>query len=243
MLDDINLEKVLVLDIETVPAKATYEELQENFKELWCHKCNFLNRNAPEPVSPETLYERAGIYAEFGKVACISAGYLKREKGGYSFRIKSYCGDDERQLLQSFTALLQNHFGGKGSYLCAHNGREFDFPYLGRRMLINGLKLPAMLNVAGRKSWELNHLLDTMQLWRFGDYKNYTSLTLLAAAFGIPSPKDDINGSDVGRVYWQERDLDRISRYCAKDVVTVAQLLLKMRGLELLKEEDVIYVE
>jgi uncharacterized protein YprB with RNaseH-like and TPR domain len=123
-------------------------------------------------------------------------------------------------------------------YLCAHNGKEFDYPYLIRRILINGLEVPSILNLSGKKPWEVNHI-DTMELWKFGDYKHYTSLELLATVFGISSPKDDINGSDVGRVYWQENDLQRIVKYCQKDVVTIVNLLLRFKGKPMMGEESI----
>ena len=94
------------------------------------------------------------------------------------------------------------------------------------------------MNIAGKKPWEINHL-DTMELWRFGDYKNYTSIKLLAALFDIPTPKDDIDGSQVAGVYYQEKDLERIKIYCQKDTLTVAQLLLSYKGEELIKEENI----
>ena len=153
----------------------------------------------------------------------------------------SFYGEDEVQLLNDFADLLNSHFNVSGHVLCAHNGKVFDFPYIARRMLIQGLQLPRMLNIAGKKPWEVPHL-DTMELWKFGDFKNYTSLNLLAHVFGVPTPKGDIDGSQVGRVYWEEGDLDCIERYCKKDVVTVAQLTLKFRGEQLLEESEVVMV-
>ena len=236
MLNDLKLDKVLFLDIETVPAVAEFSLLSENFRALWEKKAEHLRRNEPD-LTPDKLYERAGIYSEFGKIVCISCGYLN----GKEFRLKSFYGDDESILLDEFGRILNKHFGESDQLLCAHNGKEFDFPYIARRMLINGLELPDILNLAGKKPWEVRHL-DTMELWKFGDYKHYTSLSLLTAVFGIPTPKDDIDGSMVGHVYWVEKDLERIVTYCQKDVLAVAQLMHRFMGLPLIKDVDVVVV-
>ncbi len=233
MLKDLNLDDVLFLDIETVPAYADFDQQPDRFKTLWEKKAELLRRNEPE-ATPDELYKRAGIYAEFGKIVCISCGFTN----GNEFRIKSYYGDDEKILLQEFADLLNRHYSTNRHLLCAHNGKEFDFPYIARRMLINSLELPGILNLAGKKPWEVRHL-DTMELWKFGDYKHYTSLDLLAAVFEIPTPKDDIDGSMVGQVYWEEKDLDRIVKYCQKDVLTIAQLLQRYLGLPLFNDEHV----
>ena len=168
MLDRLNLDNILFIDIETVPQHPSYEHLDDNWKKLWDRKALQLAKNQE---TPEEMYQRAGIYAEFGKIVCISAGFLAKQGTSWSFRIKSYCGRDEKQILAEFSALLNSKFSDSGKILCAHNGKEFDFPYLGRRILINGLKLPYILDLAGKKPWEVNHL-DTMELWKFGDYKN-----------------------------------------------------------------------
>ena len=235
MLNYIKLEKVLFLDIETVPMCANYNDLPEKFVPLWDKKAGYLKREDED--TPESLFQRAGIYSEFGKVVCISFGMM----AGSTFRIKSFYGDDEKVLLKEFADLLESRFSSSDFLLCAHNGKEFDFPYLSRRMLINGISLPEILDLAGKKPWEVAHL-DTMELWKFGDFKNYTSLETLAAVFNIPTPKDDIDGSQVGRVYWEEQDLDRIVNYCQKDVLTIAQLFLRYQGKELLREDQVVFV-
>ena len=232
MLDNIKLSTILFLDVETAPLVYQYNDLDENTRKLWDTKFRY-----QQSESPEIQYKKAGIYAEFAKAICISVGFFNDS----TFRIKSFFGTDEKKLLQDFSALLNEHFNRKEHLLCAHNGKEFDFPFLCRRLLINGLKLPKALNIAGKKPWEVNHL-DTMELWKFGDYKNYTSLNLLANVFNIPTPKDDIDGSDVARVYWEDKDLERIATYCQKDVITVAQLLLKMKGEELMDEKNIIYI-
>jgi DNA polymerase elongation subunit (family B) len=235
MLQNLNLQKVLFLDIETVPQNKDYSELSENLKKLWDKKAGFIARNEE---TPEELYERAGIYAEFGKIICISVGFMTNG----ALRIKSLYGHDEKELLSQFIDLLDRFFSGHGHLLCAHNGKEFDFPYLARRILINHLRLPALLDIAGKKPWEIQHI-DTMELWKFGDFKNYTSLDLLAAVFNIPTPKDDIDGSDVARVYYEENNLERIKNYCQKDVIALVQLLRCYRGDPQLTDEAIEEVD
>ncbi|MDR2813097.1 MAG: 3'-5' exonuclease [Prevotellaceae bacterium] len=228
MLEAISPENILFLDIETVPAYLSFADMPENFRDLWDKKSAYIRK--PEQTA-EDVYGRAGIYAEFGKIICISAGYtVLQDDGRRIFRVKSFSGDDEKALLEEFCQTLVKFYGAKpGALLCAHNGREFDFPYIARRMLVKGIKLPPMLNVHGRKPWELT-FLDTMELWKFGDYKHFISLNLMAALFDVPTPKDDIDGSMVADVYYKEHDLPRIATYCEKDVLTVARLLLKLRG-------------
>lgn len=224
------LENILFLDIETVSGSPTFHELDPRMQELWAHKS--LKFRKGEEDTPEKLYtEKAAIQAEFGQIVCISCGYLKfDEKGQVQIVLKSFFGPEERTLLHEFGMMLDKYTTAKeGRLLCAHNGKEFDFPYMGRRYLIHGLPLPQALRVQGKKPWEVP-FLDTMELWSFGDYKAYTSLDLLSAIFGIPSPKDDMDGSQVGKVFWQEKDYERIKFYCEKDVRTTAHLLMKMSG-------------
>lgn len=230
MLQNINLHKVLFLDIETVPGTDSWDNINEDLQNLWIKKTQY--RRSQTEFSPKEFYEKeAGIWAEFGKIICISVGYITNFE---KIRIKSFYGDNEFQVLTEFAELLSRHFYSSQSVLCAHNGKEFDFPYLSRRMLIHQIKLPNILNLFGKKPWEVPHL-DTMELWRFGDYKHYTSLALLAEIFGIPTPKDDIDGSMVSEVYYKENDLERIKSYCEKDVLTIAQILRKMRYEPLLE--------
>jgi uncharacterized protein YprB with RNaseH-like and TPR domain len=207
------------------------------WKELWGLKAQFLLRNK-ETETTETIYERAGIYAEFGKIICISCGCLQGTGEDKKLLIKSYCDEDEKKLLTDFAGMLQKWSGDADKYLCAHNGKEFDYPYICRRMIINGIEIPEVLKIAGRKPWEVRHL-DTLEFWKFGDYKNYTSLKLLAKVLGVPSPKDDIDGSQVNSVYWKEKDLDRIVTYCQKDVITLTQVLLRFHCKPLLKSENI----
>lgn len=228
---------ILFLDIETVPQYPAYEQLPDEWRQLWDVKSASLAKYH-EGQTNETLYPRAGIYAEFGKIVCISCGVMQGKTGSRKLIIKSFYGNDELLLLTHFTEMLNKWVPGEPKQLCAHNGKEFDFPYLCRRMIINGLPIPSILNISGKKPWEVNHL-DTLELWKFGDYKSFTSLNLLAHVLGIPTPKDDIDGSMVWEVYWKEKNLERIVTYCQKDVVTVAQILLKMNGEILLKEENI----
>jgi len=235
MLDNIVLENILFLDIETVPCYRDYGLLPESLRLLWDHKAERIRQKDDD--TPESLYERAGIYSEFGKVICISAGYLKNEE----FRIKSFFGDQEKIILEQFATMLNVSFTRLEKQLCAHNGKEFDFPYLSRRMIINGIVLPAILDTSGRKPWE-TRFLDTMELWKFGDHKNYTSLDLLATILNIPTPKDDISGADIYKTYWHDHDLERIVRYCRKDVLTVAQVLIRLKGGAPIPDDHVIIV-
>ena len=228
---------ILFLDIETVPQSPDYSSLPADWKKLWDTKSTSLVKYH-EGQTNETLYPRAGIYAEFGKIICISCGVLQGSGDQRKIILKSFSGDDEKLLLQQFNEMLNKWVAGEQKFLCAHNGKEFDFPYLCRRMIINHLSIPPILNISGKKPWEVNHF-DTLELWKFGDFKSYTSLNLLAYALGIQTPKDDIDGSMVWEVYWKEKNLPRIVTYCQKDVITVAQILLRMNGEALIKEENI----
>lgn len=231
-----DLSKVLFLDIETVPAVWRWEDLEPDLQDLWAAKTRRrqeqLGRNAGE------LYVEAGIQAEFGKVICIGVGRIERKGDGLHLRATTFHGHDEKDILQQFTALLDRHYASDDHWLCGHNGKEFDFPYIARRCVVNGVRLPRLLDIAGLKPWEVGHL-DTMNLWSFGDRKNFTSLALLTRILGIPTPKDDISGADVGRVYYEEQDLERIARYCRKDVVATAQLYLRLRGEALIPDTHI----
>ena len=238
MLESIPLSKILVLDIETVPQYPSYQSMSEKWQKLWDKKAQFLKKN--EDDTAETIYPRAGIYAEFGKIICVSAGIFIRSGNFWQFKVKSFYGDDEKILLSEFIQMLQKFNATNDQLLCGHNAKEFDFPYLCRRMLINGLEIPSILNIAGKKPWEVQHI-DTMDLWKFGDFKSFTSLELLAATFDIPTPKDDIDGSMVWSVYWKDKGLERIKTYCQKDVLTTAQLLLSFKGEKLIDDGDVIF--
>jgi len=233
-----NISKILFLDIETVPAYPSFEKAPEVYQNLWKKKAVYLRK---DEESDAEIYGRAGIYAEFGKIVCISSGVIHYEHGEQHLRIKSFYGDDEKKLLLEFAEMLDKHFFHEDSRLCAHNGKEFDFPYLCRRMLVNNIEIPKALNLRGKKPWEIQHI-DTMELWKFGDYKNFTSLETLAYLFGIPSPKEDIDGSMVKVVYWQEKNIERIVKYCQNDVKTLTNLYLKMTSQNIISEENVSYV-
>ena len=234
-----DLKHILFLDIETVAEKASFHDLDQRKQELWAKKSSFFRE--AEHHSPEELYNKAGIYAEFGKVVVISVGYFSQLEPQPEFRITAFADHDEKKVLQQMADLLNGHFNHKETRLCAHNGKEFDFPYMARRMLIHGIALPNALQLSGNKPWEINHL-DTLELWKFGDYKHFTSLDLLAAIFEIESSKDDIDGSQVNEVYYKASDLERITEYCKRDVSVLVQVFLKLNQLPLLKEENIIMV-
>lgn len=237
-INTIKLNKILFLDIETVPQTYQFADVDEKTKELFESKTRFMQKD--DKSYTDIYNERAGIYAEFGKIVCISVGFVVESSTGKQMRMKSFYHEDEETLLKQFKALLEEHYNSPYHILCGHNAKEFDFPYICRRMLIHGIILPEALNIAGKKPWEINHL-DTMELWKFGDFKAYTSLALLCHVFNIPTPKDDISGADVARVFYEENDLERIKVYCEKDVVALIQLFLKMRGEALVTDEDIHY--
>jgi predicted PolB exonuclease-like 3'-5' exonuclease len=232
------LEHILFLDIETVPEQPSFNLLDAETQELFDAKTAY-KRKAGE-LTAAAYYGHAGIWAEFGKIVCISVGYLTHTTDGRQFRVRSFSGE-ESQLLKEFKALLDAHFSSQHHRLCAHNGKEFDFPFLARRMLKHQLALPELLQLMGKKPWEVPHL-DTLELWKFGDYKHYTSLKLLAHFFDIPSPKDDMDGSYVAEVYYEQNDLPRIVRYCEKDVVTLTEVYLKLTLQPPLDKAEIVYV-
>ncbi|MBL4861652.1 MAG: 3'-5' exonuclease [Crocinitomicaceae bacterium] len=238
MLEKVQLDKVLFLDIETVPQVYEFENLEDKSRELFQAKTRYQQND--EKSFSQLYDERGGIFAEFGKIVCISVGFVNTTSTGKKIRMKSFYHDDEETLLKQFKALLDEHYNTPYSILCGHNAKEFDFPYICRRMLINGMKLPDTLDIAGKKPWEISHL-DTMELWKFGDFKAYTSLALLCHVFNIPTPKDDISGADVARVYYEEKDLERIKVYCEKDVVALIQLFVRLRGDNLVEESEIYY--
>ncbi|HBH47712.1 MAG TPA: 3'-5' exonuclease [Bacteroidales bacterium] len=233
MLNSINLKHILFLDIETVPQHSSFEDAPDKEKLFWEKKSSFFRSNEQ---TAEDVYQRAGIYAEFGKIICISVGVLFSKSDYYGLRLKSFSGKNELDLLTSFVQLIEKMEKKHPVILCAHNGKEFDYPYISRRLLINGLTLPESLNNAGKKPWEVKHL-DTLELWKFGDYKHYTSLDLLTHVFHIPSPKEEIDGSMVAEVFYQQNDLNKIVAYCENDVEAVAQLFMRYMNKSLIKPE------
>ncbi|MDR2337882.1 MAG: 3'-5' exonuclease [Deltaproteobacteria bacterium] len=249
MLTQYAIKNILFFDIETVPCCSNFSELSPEMQKFWELKAEWLATDAED--NAEKIYERAGIYAEFGKVVCISAGCFKQQDSELNLFLKSFYGDDEKLILQEFKQTLEKFFGAdlkspeknwqNLKTLCGHNIKEFDVPYLARRMLINGISLPAVLDISGKKPWE-TQFLDTLELWKFGDRKNYTSLNLLTHLFNIPSSKDDIDGSQVASVYYNEKNLERIAEYCEKDVVAVVRLFQKLCSESLVEEENIIRV-
>lgn len=238
MIDAIDIYNVLFLDIETVPQQEDWESLAEETQELYAHKTQYKRKGE---LSAEEFYNNAGIWAEFGKIICISVGYFVNTNNEMQLRITSFSGEDEKSILLDFKSLLDTHFNQKKHLLCAHNGKEFDFPYIARRMVIHQIELPLKLRLFGKKPWEIPHI-DTMELWKFGDYKHYTSLKLLTHILGIPSPKQDIDGSKVAVVYYKDQNLPRIAKYCEQDTIAIAQILLRFNNLPILEEQNIIRV-
>jgi len=234
------LKDILFLDIETVAITENYSQLDDRMKVQWARKAGFFRRG--EDQTDEDLFNsRAGIYAEFGKIVSIAVGmFTENEAGELGLRTKDFTSTDEAQLLTEFKQLLEKL--GSATKMCAHNGKEFDFPYMSRRMLINGISLPEPLNLSGKKPWEIPHL-DTLELWKFGDYKHYTSLDLLATIFNIPTSKGVMDGSQVNEVFYKEKDLKKIAVYCVGDVIAVAQLYLRLKGFPLMHEKNITHAE
>jgi predicted PolB exonuclease-like 3'-5' exonuclease len=241
----MNFNNILFLDIETVSQYETYNQMPDYWKELWGDKASKREIKNPQLDTIENVYPRSAIYAEFGKVICISCGCLQGNGEDRKLIIKSFRNDNEKVLLEEFAESIKKWDGNKPisnepvKFLCAHNGKEFDYPYLCRRMIINGVALPESFKIGGKKPWELKHLLDTMDMWKFGDSKSYTTLKLLAAVFNVPSPKDDIDGSKVYSVYWEDKSLEKIVEYCQKDVITLAQIYLRFFCEPLIKPENI----
>lgn len=241
-----DLSKIMFLDIETVPMEADLSLVSEDLAHLWEDKFNLIYKRMPEKypeltTAAEAFANSAGIYAEFGRIVCISVGFIHYKGIEMHFRTKSFAGDNEKILLQDFAQLLAKFCTTKEHTLCGHNIKEFDIPYICRRMLINGIQLPEILRISGKKPWEIN-FIDTLELWKFGDYKNYTALKLLTAIFGIPTPKDDIDGSQVANVFYKEKNIQRIAIYCQKDVVATARVFLKLQGMSAFNDENVEYI-
>ena len=237
----IKPENLLLIDIETVPLEKTYASLPDKMQQLWSKKSALIDPT--ETDSSKTFEQRAGIYAEFGKIICIGLGYFVRMKNSYTLKIKSIASTDEKEILTEFKLVCNKFFKSSEKQFCGHNIREFDIPYICRRSFINQIALPDILaDLQYKKPWE-NPMMDTLQFWKFGEYKNFTSVDLLSTVLGIESPKGDIDGSDVARVYWQENDLARIVNYCNRDIVTVGQILMKLNAMNLLNEEEITYIQ
>lgn len=237
MIEKINLENILFLDIETVPEMEDFNLLDEEKKHLFDQKTQYQRK---DDYTPEEFYERAGIWAEFGKIICISVGYFTFKGDIRYFRVTTFFGE-EKKILLDFSNLLNSYFSKPQHLMCGHNAKEFDFPFIARRMIINQVRIPDKLNLFGKKPWEVPHL-DTLEMWKFGDFKHYTSLKLLTKVLDVPSPKDDISGNEVAHVYYVEKDIDRIITYCEKDVIAVAQIFLRLRREYLLIDEEIIHI-
>ena len=237
MIEKINLNNILFLDIETVPENAYFTELDTEMQVLYEQKTQYQRK---EEFTAEEYYDRAVIWAEFGKMVCIWVGFFNNKNDVRNFRVTSFFGE-EKKILTDFNNLLNNHYNQPQHLLCGHNAKEFDIPFLARRMIINQITIPNKLNLFGKKPWEIPHL-DTLELWKFGDYKHYTSLKLMCKILNIPSPKEDIDGSQVGHVYYVDKNIDRIITYCEKDTIAVAQIFLRLRREDLLVEEEIIHV-
>jgi predicted PolB exonuclease-like 3'-5' exonuclease len=245
-MQQTELQKIMFLDIETVPLISDFSELPGELSHLWEDKFAIIQKRMPEKYKEQTTASEAfntsaGIYSEFGKIVCISVGFIHFQGNEMNFRTKSFSGKDEKLLLSNFIELIIKFCTTKEQTLCGHNIKEFDIPFICRRILINGLELPPIFRISGKKPWEIT-FIDTMELWKFGDYKNYTALKLLTAVFGIPTPKDDIDGSQVAHVFYKENDIDRISLYCQKDVIATAQVFLRLNGLGLIKSENIQFI-
>lgn len=233
------LKDILFLDIETVATTNDYPALDERLKVQWGRKSGFFRQRDELLTEEQLFHQRAGIYAEFGKIVCIGvAKFFENEKKELCLKTKYFADDNEYRVLSDFRQLVEKK-DLSTLKLCAHNGKEFDFPYLSRRMLIQGMPLPAVLNLSGKKSWEIPHI-DTMEMWKFGDYKHYTSLDLLTAIFNIPSSKGSMDGSKVNEVYYNEKNLNKISLYCVADVIAVAQLFLRLKGEQIVQSQNII---
>ena len=246
MLQQIDIHQILFIEIETVSQEQAFGELNDNFKSLWELKAKQLLKPSDdenmEEFNENSYQNRAAIFAEFGKIVCISVGFVATKNDITSAKFKSFVGEDEKQLLADFSLLMNKYYNNpEKQFICGHNLKEFDVPYICRRMLIHQLTLPKMLDLHGKKPWETKHLLDTMELWKFGDGKAFSSLKLLTAVFDIPSPKDDIDGSQVGKVFWEENDLPRIAKYCEKDVLAVMQILLRFQNQPILTADQITF--
>lgn len=236
----IKPENLLLIDIETVPVVSGFEDLSEKMQQLWSKKSSLIEPTESDVA--KTFEQRAGIYAEFGKIICIGLGYFVKVRNGYTLKIKSITSDNEKQILEEFKLVCNKFFKSAEKQFCGHNIREFDIPYICRRSFINQIPMPDILaDLQYKKPWE-NPMMDTLQFWKFGEYKNFTSVDLLSTVLGIESPKSDIDGSDVARVYWKENDLARIANYCNRDIVTVGQILMKLNAMNLLNEEEITYI-
>lgn len=226
------LSSILFIDIETAPVVPDFESLSENMKKLWSAKSQWFRTKETENAAPARVFdEKAGIFSEFSKIICISIGSLNALENEWVLRLKSFTDEAEKTLLNNFFSIISRYAQRQKKLLfCGHNIKEFDLPFICRRSIINGIPLPESLQLQNRKPWDHPHT-DTMELWRFGDIKHFTSLALLAEVLGIPSPKQDMDGSMVGKVFWEEKNISRIADYCMQDVITAARVYLHLTGM------------
>jgi 3'-5' exonuclease len=235
-LATLNLEEILFIDIETVPLFQSFKKLDPTGKSLWKKKAE---QRYPDLASEQAYEQKAGIHAEFSQVIIAGCGFFHKVDNQLIFRVKTFYAQDEKELLSEFIQLIDHTKRKKFRVLCAHNGKEFDFPFLCRRMLVNGLTIPPVLDLAGKKPWEVMHL-DTLELWKFGDRKHYTSLELMAYALGIPTSKDAFNGSMVHEAYKKSGITSELLDYCSNDVILLAQVFLRLRNEALLGDDQII---
>ncbi len=226
--------KILIIDIETVPGKRNWNEVSEPLQKHWKHKSGLLSLSEEEAHDPAMSYaQRAGIYAEFGKIVCIGLGAIVQKGDTHILRMKALKNDNEIILLNDFCEIINNlNRQQRGIIFCGHNIKEFDLPYICRRLLIHGIPLPACLQLSGKKPWEILHE-DTLELWRFGDYKHYSSLDLLANCLDVPSSKTTMDGSQVANAYWVENRLDDIANYCLQDIYTTTMVYLRLKEMQI----------
>lgn len=243
------------VDTETIPGYKDFNDMPEELARMYERKFGHeLANNDPDKFDNfEDHYRaRAALYPEFGKIVCLVIGVIfvddkdKQEK----LKLKTLCGRHEDKLLAEAAPIID-----KFDSLVGHNSKEFDFPYLCKRFYVHGIQLPQILNIAGKKPWEVS-LIDTMELWRFGSFKGSTSLELFAHCLGLPSPKQDMTGADVAKVYYEMFDhmkdgelpfeaesaaIQKIGKYCQGDVVTLANCYRKLKYQSVIASENVIY--
>lgn len=229
-----NILKTLFIDIETVAQKSNFGKLSPSFQNLWTHKANQLNyvQEANVPYSVEDAYvKNAAFYPEFGRIVCISIGMFIQRNTEVEFVSKSFYADNERGLIKDFLNCYQKYFNHSDRYkLCGHNVIEFIIPFIGRRSLIHGLKLPSKFNLMDRKPWQLDYVRDTLSMWKFGAFKNAVSLETLCTVFDIDT-QDIFPGEDVHRRYWEEQAYDEIMQRSKMQIRAVACLYSHLCGV------------
>jgi len=228
-MKDIPIESIIFLDIETVSLFPNLLLADDATKKEWARKIMKTNPTITPALLDDTYKEQAALHPEFSFITCISVGMVK---GGKVY-IKNIFGfdHDEERTLEIFCETMQKIIEKMERLqpkLCAHFGKGFDYPFISKRMLVHGMTIPNILDSYGKKPWEITNL-DTHEIWKMGGF-NSASLSAIAHAFGIPSPKDDIDGSQVGHVYWVDSKIDRIATYCAKDVFALINIFRCMQG-------------